>query len=87
MQAKMRRLSRRSFLESTAPPVVLGAAVLVVSNCEETPPGPSSLEKPFSGPPLPEWSSPCVADGKVLFGSYDRDLYLLDARTGKLIWK
>jgi eukaryotic-like serine/threonine-protein kinase len=32
------------------------------------------------------WSSPCVVDGKVLFGTYDPTYYMLDAEKGKLVW-
>ena len=32
-------------------------------------------------------SSPKVVDGKVYFGSYDYNVYCLDAETGELIWK
>jgi len=28
------------------------------------------------------WSSPCVVDGKVIFGSKDAHLYVLDAASG-----
>jgi outer membrane protein assembly factor BamB len=32
-------------------------------------------------------SSPSVADGRVYFGSQDKNIYALDARTGDFIWK
>jgi outer membrane protein assembly factor BamB len=32
-------------------------------------------------------SSPVVAGGRVLIGSYDQNLYAFEARTGKLAWK
>jgi outer membrane protein assembly factor BamB len=32
-------------------------------------------------------SSPSIADGKVYVGSYDKNLYCLDSRTGSFIWK
>jgi outer membrane protein assembly factor BamB len=32
------------------------------------------------------WSAPAVADGKVYFGSNDRNVYCLDAYTGEKIW-
>lgn len=31
-------------------------------------------------------SSPCIADGKVIFGCYDQNIYALDALTGDLEW-
>src|ERR1035437_8908520 len=33
------------------------------------------------------WSSPAVANGIVYFGSYDNNLYALNASTGVLLWK
>jgi hypothetical protein len=33
------------------------------------------------------YSSPAVADGKVFVGSVDGNFYVLDAETGKLLWK
>jgi outer membrane protein assembly factor BamB len=33
------------------------------------------------------WSSPAVVDGKVYVGSYDGNVYCLDASTGNLAWK
>jgi outer membrane protein assembly factor BamB len=35
----------------------------------------------------PIWCSPCVVDDKVVFGSYDHNLYLLDAGTGREIYR
>ena len=32
------------------------------------------------------WSSPAVADGKVYVGSYDHQVYALNATSGSLIW-
>ena len=32
------------------------------------------------------YSSPAVADGKIFFGSWDRNVYALDATTGAKIW-
>ncbi len=32
-------------------------------------------------------SSPSVANGRVYFGSHDKNIYALDARTGDFIWK
>ncbi len=35
----------------------------------------------------PVTGSPVAADGKVFFGSYDKNIYCLDAKTGSFIWK
>jgi len=32
-------------------------------------------------------TKPLVYDGKVIFGAWDQDLYGLEAKTGKLLWK
>jgi outer membrane protein assembly factor BamB len=32
------------------------------------------------------WSSPCVANGKVFFGTNDGNYYALNATTGKMLW-
>ena len=31
--------------------------------------------------------SPCIWDGKVYFGSYDKNIYCLDAISGNTFWK
>jgi outer membrane protein assembly factor BamB len=33
------------------------------------------------------WSSPAILDGKAYFGSYDGNVYCLDAVTGREVWR
>ncbi len=35
----------------------------------------------------PRFSSPAVVDGRLYYGTYCRDFFCLDAKTGKIIWR
>jgi outer membrane protein assembly factor BamB len=73
---------------ATAGPVAAGAGTVAFAT--------SALAFAHTGSVLPVWefacedqigSSPVVADGVLYVGSYDHNLYAIDAKEGEFIWK
>ena len=79
-------------LEALRQPAISAPAVVQATVAFPT----SAISFAQTGNVLPLWefacedeiySSPCVSDGVVYIGSYDHNLYAIDAKEGTFIWK